>query len=106
MLREKQKAVNIGIGLGIVCNLLASFVLAKSEALSGLTLPVALLGSALFIYGCVSYAQAKGHTGWLGLLGLLSILGLIILVCLSDRYPDGRKPHETGDPSDEKLRKW
>lgn len=98
MLREKQRAVNIGIGLGIALQLLGRFVLSgrpESEA-QILSAAVTLAGAALFLYGCVNYALAKGRSGWLGLLGLLSVIGLIILVCLRDDYPEGRKP-ENGD---------
>jgi hypothetical protein len=97
MLREKQQAVNVGIGLGIACQLAGRFFLQGRPGMEVVTLIVLVAGAALFIYGCVNYALAKGQNGWLGLLGLLSIIGLIILVCLRDKYPDGRKPENQDD---------
>lgn len=36
-------------------------------------------GVAIFVFGCVKIARAKGQPWWLGLLGTLSLLGLAIL---------------------------
>lgn len=43
-------------------------------------------GMIFFIWGCMNYAEGKGHSKWLGLLGLLSCPGLIVLMCLPDRH--------------------
>lgn len=52
-------------------------------ALGGLA--VALVGTALLIYGLALYAQAKGQSGWWGLMGLLSCIGLLVLALLPDK---------------------
>lgn len=49
-----------------------------------------LIGAAGIIWGCMNYAEGKGHPKWLGLLGLLSVLGLIILVMFPDHYKGAR----------------
>ena len=45
-------------------------------------------GVAIFTYGCVQIAKAKGQPWYLGLLGLLSCLGLAVLwFVIPDRSP-------------------
>ena len=39
----------------------------------------------VFIWGCMNYAEGKGHTKWIGLVGIAGIVGLIVLVVLPDR---------------------
>ena len=97
MIKEHQRRSNVGVGLGILFNLIALQVLSAAEASDelGLYLMAVLFGtagSAFFIWGCVNYAQGKGYSGWWGLLGLLSIFGLLALVLMRDRYKDGRPP--------------
>ena len=83
MLEEYKTKTNIGVGLGIVCQLIGRSL---SDTSPGLGSIVMLAGTALFIYGCFSYATAKGHPSWYGLLGFLSIIGLIVLVILPDNH--------------------
>lgn len=81
MLPEYKTKTNVGIGLGILMQFAAQ---ALPPGL--LRLPVALIATALTIWGCCSYAKGKGyHWGW-GFLGLLSLIGLIILVCFPDKH--------------------
>jgi len=100
MLQDKQQAVNVGVGLGIAGQLAGRFILQGQFGMNAIGAVVIVASAALFIYGCVNYALAKGQSGWLGLLGLLSIIGLIILVCLPDKYPGGRKTDPRGLPTD------
>lgn len=79
MLSEKKRNTNIGIGLGLLLQLVGS-------SMDTVGLLLALAGTAFFIWDCVNYAQGKGHSGWLGLPGLVSLLGLIILVILPDQH--------------------
>lgn len=44
-----------------------------------------IIATILFFWGCVSFSQSKGYSGWLGLLGFLSCLGLLIIWLLPDR---------------------
>ena len=47
---------------------------------------VAMVGTAILIWGMCLYAQAKEQSGWWGLMGLLGIIGLIVLSTLPDRH--------------------
>ena len=85
MLPEYKTKTNIGIGLGILLQLLGRFV-TRNEATALIGAILAIVGLVLFIWGCMNYAAGKGHSKWLGLLGLLSCIGLIILVFLPDRH--------------------
>ena len=81
MLPKYKSRTNIGIGLGFVLQLLPR-LMGFPPVLAGLC---AIAGTILFIWGCCSYAIAKGHSWAWGLLGFLSLLGLIILLFLPDR---------------------
>ena len=85
MLSEHKTKTNIGVGLGILLQLIGRLV-ARDEANSLIGSILTLVGLALFIWGCINYAAGKGHSKWLGLLGILSCLGLLILVLLPDRH--------------------
>ena len=81
MLAEKKTQTNIGVGMGIICQLASRFT--DNPALS---LAILCVGTVFFIWGCVSYAQGKGQSPALGLLGFLSICGLLILILLPDKH--------------------
>jgi len=94
---EKKTKTNIGVGIGFILQL-AGFFLPQTwdpPAILGLALTgdtAAILGLVLifvsipvFIWGCINYAEGKGHSKWVGLVGLAGIIGLIVLILLSDR---------------------
>ncbi|HWE96803.1 MAG TPA: hypothetical protein VG269_22775 [Tepidisphaeraceae bacterium] len=92
MLPEYKTKANLGIGVGIVCIILA--VVLGLNAVSGgtvngtlmmLAMLVRLVGAIFFIYGCCMYAKGKGYHPAMGLLGLLFLIGLIVLVVLPDK---------------------
>ena len=88
MLPEYKTKTNIGVGLGLLLQLIGRLV-ARNEAIAVVGFIVILVGVVFFIWGCMNYAAGKGHSKWLGLLGLLGLLsciGLIILVFLPDRH--------------------
>jgi hypothetical protein len=85
MLPEKKSATNLGVGLGILLQIVGQVMARQGGSMATLAILVSLIGTALFIWGCVNYAQGKGYSGALGLLGLLSCLGLIVLVVLPDK---------------------
>lgn len=89
MLAEKKTATNIGVGVGILLQILGNVVKNQGGSMEMVGWAVILLGAAAFIWGCVNYAQGKGHSGALGLLGLLSCLGLLILIVLPDKHKNG-----------------
>ncbi|MCI0335083.1 MAG: hypothetical protein L0228_17885 [Planctomycetes bacterium] len=53
--------------------------------MSHISLPV-------FIWGCMNYAEGKGHSKWVGLVGLAGIIGLVILIVLPDQDRNGTHP--------------
>lgn len=88
MLAEKKTATNIGVGVGILLQLVGASVqrTADGGTLAMIGSIIVLIGLAVFIWGCCNYAEGKGYHAALGLLGLLSCLGLIILVVLPDKH--------------------
>ena len=84
MLAEKKRDTNIGVGVGILLQLIGRVM--QFQGAAGLGFVLVLAGLALFVWGCVNYCQGKGYPAWLGLLGLLSIIGLIVLFLLPDRH--------------------
>ncbi|GAB4246680.1 MAG: hypothetical protein Kow00122_03760 [Thermoleophilia bacterium] len=90
MLAEKKRATNIGIGGGLLLELVALGLILSRSVLMLLVLPLMLVIIGLFTWGCWSYAQGKGYPGPLGLLGVLGGLpGLIVLVILPDKCKQG-----------------
>lgn len=89
MLPEFTRKTNIGVGIGIVAQVLGG-PLTRSSKDAQLGWPLVILGTMFMIWGCSQYARAKGHSPWLGALGIFSIFGLIVLVLLPDRHKDGK----------------
>src|SRR5688572_15315613 len=81
MIAENQRKSNVAVAAGVILQLVARLWLIPSAAqthdstLAALGIGVAVVGTALLIYGCCQYALAKGYSAILGLLGLFSILG-------------------------------
>jgi hypothetical protein len=95
MLAEYKTKTNIGVGLGIIGQLLGrSLIVRGSETGTGLFSLLGsvliLAGSVFFIWGCCSYAVGKGYSSSYGFLGLLSCFGLFALVLLRDKFPEGK----------------
>jgi len=89
MLPDKKTKTNIGVGLGFILEILGNFLARTSTTGAALGLVLILVGVVLFIWGCMNFAEGKGHSKWLGFLGLLSCIGLIILVFLPDHHKEG-----------------
>ena len=87
MLPEYKKKTNIGVGIGIIVEILGR-VMAMNQALVLPGLIIVLVGAVFFIWGCRNYAAGKGYSNVLGLLGLLSCFGLIVLVLLPDKFKE------------------
>jgi hypothetical protein len=86
MLAEYKRTTNIGVGLGLIGEILGRVLVnSGSLALGGLLI---LAGFVTFIWGCSQYAKAKGHSPWWGLMGILSLIGLLVLLFLPDRHKE------------------
>jgi len=109
MLPEKKRNTNIGVGFGIILQVVAGIASEVGKAPTpyfdqsghlitgspdvglGLLATACLLGGlGLFVWGCMNYAEGKGHSKWLGLLGLATCLGLIILIVLPDHHKESK----------------
>ena len=90
MLPEKKTKTNIGVGIGILLQL-AGFALSgvgETGPIVGLLL--ILVSIPVFIWGCMNYAEGKGHSKWVGLVGLAGVIGLIVLIVLPDQHKEAR----------------
>ena len=95
MLPKKKTKANIAVGIGFLFQL-AGFVSAQTRG-TGVIIGLVgiLIGIPVFVWGCMNYAEGKGHSKWVGLVGLAGLIGLIVLAVLPDQERDG------GGPSDE-----
>jgi hypothetical protein len=86
VLEEYKTKTNIGVGLGLILSMMARVLFGGEDHLSFIAgFVLAIAGTMVFIWGCMSYARGKGYHPLLGLLGLLNLLGLLVLVLLRDR---------------------
>lgn len=83
MLPINQRNTNIGVGIGILVQIVGNMIMKENP----LGLIIALVGVGFFIWGCFNYAKGKGYSQFLGLFGLLWLIGLIILAVLPDKHP-------------------
>lgn len=91
MLQEKKTKTNLGIGIGLLLSLLQVYFVRQhylSTALGGAVL--AWIAMGFLCWGCMNYAEGKGHSKWFGLLGLLSVIGYVILMFMPDRNKDAK----------------
>jgi hypothetical protein len=86
MLAEKQVNTNIGVGVGFVLQATGRILTLYVPGMSAAGIALTIVGTGLFIWGCVHYAQGKGYHSAFGLLGLLSIFGLVALALLPDKH--------------------
>jgi hypothetical protein len=91
MLPEYKHKTNLGVGAGILIQLLGQFLSTSGRPLETiLGMVLIFVGFGFFIWGCAQYARAKGQSPWLGALGILSIVGLLVLVFLPDKHKGAR----------------
>jgi hypothetical protein len=102
MLAEYKTKTNIGVGLGILGQLLGRMLIVRggetgSRLFAILGFVLILAGFISFISGCCAYSVGKGYSSSYGFLGLLSCFGLFVLVLLRDKFPEG-KPLVSASP--------
>ena len=86
MLPETKTKANIGVGIGCVLQLGGLFLFGPADIRAILLI---LLSLPVFIWGCMNYAEGKGHSKWVGLVGVAGIVGLIVLIVLPDKDKGG-----------------
>ena len=84
MLPQNRRKTNIGVGIGIVLQVIGFLYLTKDIAIL-LGIILILISIPIFIWGCMNYAESKGHSKWVGLVGLAGLIGPIILIILPDQ---------------------
>ncbi|MHC4656724.1 MAG: hypothetical protein ACYS91_17160 [Planctomycetota bacterium] len=91
MLPEKKTKTNLGVGIGVLLQLAGYFLVQTTEtcAIALLGLILLLISIPVFIWGCMNYAEGKGHSKWVGLVGIAGLIGLIVLAVLPDQKRDG-----------------
>src|SRR3972149_5172822 len=70
VLREKQTKTNLGVGTGVLLQLAGFFLAQTADTAAILGLLLILSSIPVFIWGCMNYAEGKGHSKWVGLVGL------------------------------------
>ena len=89
MLAEYKTKTNIGVGIGILIQIVARTLINDAQEISVMIgFALLIVGAGFFLYGCISYSRGKGHHGGWGILGLLSIFGLLILFFLKDKHKE------------------
>ena len=90
MIGEYRLRTNIGVGLGIIAQIVGFYV--SYYVHIGIILWLAAIviygGFLLLIWGLWNYAKGKGYKGVWGLLGLFSVFGFIILALFPDKKKD------------------
>ena len=82
-----RKRTNVAIGIGIVMQLAGVILYRMIPHGAHTTIGASMIVASLvfIIWGCMSYAEGKGHSRSAGLVGVLGVVGLIVLVLLPDR---------------------
>ena len=86
---EYKTKTNSGVGIGLILQLPGVALVGKEGTAAILGLLLIVVGLVPFVWGCMNYAEGKGHSKWLGVLGLAGIIGLIVLILLPDQDRDG-----------------
>lgn len=94
MLPEKRTKTNVGVGMGVLLQLAGFFFFQPAHMAAILGLVLILVSIPVFVWGCMNYAEGKGHSKWVGLVGLAGIIGLIVLILLPDQASQDSVPRQ------------
>lgn len=83
MLPEKKFSTNLGVGLGVLLQVVGC-------AVGDVGVLLILASIPPFIWGCMNYAEGKGHSKWVGVVGLAGCIGLLVLILLPDEHEEGQ----------------
>ena len=82
------------MGIGIVLQVPGLILLETGNTAATFGLFLILISIPVFIWGCMNYAEGKGHSKRVGLVGLTGLIGLIVLAVLPDQQKDANSLHE------------
>ncbi len=79
---QNRTNTNIGVGFGFLLQLLGVFLFGTGPDRGLIACMLILASLPVFIWGCLNYAEGKGHSKWVGLVGVVGIAGLVVLMVL------------------------
>jgi len=85
---QERRNANIGVGIGFVIQLAGLFLFRAGPDGALIGWPLILGSVPVFIWGCLNYAQGKGHSKWIGLVGVAGIIGMIVLMILPNQHEE------------------
>ena len=88
MLPDKKTKTNVGVGIGFILQLGGLILTKMGDSTAMLGLLLILAGVVSLVWGCMNYAEGKGHSKWVGLVGVAGIIGLIVLIVLPDQHKE------------------
>jgi hypothetical protein len=88
MLQASKTKTNIGVGIGFILQLVGLFLSGPNGTGATIGVVLILISLPIFIWGCMHYAEGKGHSKWVGLVGLAGCIGLIVLIILPDQHKE------------------
>ena len=90
MLPEKQRKTNVGVGIGLLLFVIGFILSRQEDPIGSVGFLLILVSLGPFTWGCMNYAEGKGHSKWVGLVGIAGIIGLIVLIILPDQRKGGQ----------------
>ena len=85
---QTRNKIAIGVGIGFALQLTGLFLSGTGQVGVLIGLSLILAGVPAIIWGCLNYAEGKGHSKWVGLVGVAGIIGLIVLIALPNQHEE------------------